>query len=70
MIVRVIFANKLESFREIKMVKTADGNQLYPESFITGRPDVPEMVKVVIDHKKLPYLLADGKMVVYREKVK
>ncbi len=67
MIVRVIFANKLESFREIQMVKTTDG-ELYPEAFITGKPDEKKNVKVYIDAKRLPYLLADGKKAIYREK--
>lgn len=68
--VRVVFANGLESFRDITfhMAKDASGNTLYPEAFVTGRPNKPENVKVYIDEKLMPYLLADGKMVVYREK--
>ena len=68
MIVRVIFSNRLESFREIKMVKLENGDELYPEAFMTGRPDERRMVKVYIDAKVLPYLLADGKKPIYREK--
>lgn len=69
MIVRVIFANGLESFRDIKLVPM-NGDMLYPESFVTGRPDKPVSTKVYIDAKLLPYLLADGKKAIYRERPK
>lgn len=66
-IVRVIFLNGLESFREIKLVRLEDGSEVYPQAFITGKPDIATCVKVWIDEKLFYYLEQSGKMIIYRE---